>query len=69
MQIELGSWAKKDVRKLAADVGMERFYRLVFSPTSSDVHGSASSSRIFFTASSRCIASTDFRPSWSLRHT
>ena len=37
MQIELGSWAKKGARKLAADVGMERFYRLVSSPTSGDV--------------------------------
>ncbi len=34
--IELGHWTKKDARKLAEDAGMEQFYRLVFSPTSSD---------------------------------
>lgn len=39
MNIELGHWTKKDTRKLATDAGMERFYRLIFSPTSSDVHG------------------------------
>lgn len=37
--IELGHWNKKDTRKLAKEAGMERFYRLVYSPTSSDVHG------------------------------
>lgn len=39
IDIELGSWSKKDTRKLATSVGMERFYRLVYSPTSSDLHG------------------------------
>lgn len=39
LHIELGSWAKKDARKLASAAGMERFYRLVFTPSSSDVHG------------------------------
>lgn len=39
MHIELGSWTKKDARKLAIAAGMERFHRLVFAPSSSDVHG------------------------------
>ncbi|HOI55945.1 MAG TPA: DUF5677 domain-containing protein [Phycisphaerae bacterium] len=37
--IELGSWSKMDTRKLAQKAGFERLYRLVFNPTSSDVHG------------------------------
>ena len=40
MQIELGHWSKQDTRKLASKAGMERLYRLVYSPTSSDLHGS-----------------------------
>ena len=40
IQIELGNWAKQDARKLAAQAGLERLYRLVYSPGSSDVHGS-----------------------------
>ncbi len=40
MDIELGHWNKKDTRKLAQDAGMEKYYRLVFTPTSSDLHGS-----------------------------
>lgn len=40
IDIELGHWNSKDARKLAADVGLEKLYRLVFSPASSDVHGS-----------------------------
>lgn len=39
LQIELGHWAKQDARKLAQTVGLEKYYRLVFSPTSADVHG------------------------------
>lgn len=39
IQIESGSWAKKDTRRLALEVGLENYYRLVFSPTSADVHG------------------------------
>ncbi len=39
LNIELGHWTKKDTRRLAEEAGMEQFYRLVFSPTSSDVHG------------------------------
>lgn len=39
LQIELGNWAKKDMRKLAQETGLQRLYRLVFSPTSADVHG------------------------------
>lgn len=40
MDIELGHWAKKDARKLAQMAGMEKYYRLVYTPMSSDVHGS-----------------------------
>lgn len=40
VDIELGHWLKKDARKMASDAGMERLYRLVFNPASSDVHGS-----------------------------
>jgi len=40
LNVELGSWSKKDTRKLAQRAGLERLYRLVFSPTSADVHGS-----------------------------
>lgn len=40
IQIELGNWAKQDVRKLASKVGLDRLYRLVYTPGSSDVHGS-----------------------------
>lgn len=39
LQIELGHWAKKDIRRLAQETGLDRWYRLVFSPTSADVHG------------------------------
>ena len=39
LSIELGNWSKKDSRKLAAEAGLERFYRLIYSPTSSDLHG------------------------------
>ena len=39
LTVELGNWTKKDTRKLAISCGMERIYRLVFSPTSSDLHG------------------------------
>jgi hypothetical protein len=40
MDIELGHWTKKDTRKLAQAAGMEKYYRLVYTPTSSDLHGS-----------------------------
>ena len=39
LPIELGNWSKKDSHKLATEAGMERFYRLIFTPTSGDVHG------------------------------
>lgn len=39
LSIELGHWSKKDTRKLAAEAGLGRFYRLVYSPASSDLHG------------------------------
>lgn len=40
IQIELGNWAKQDIRKLASKAGLDRLYRLVYTPGSSDVHGS-----------------------------
>lgn len=40
LDIELGHWSKKNSRLLAKDAGMERLYRLVYSPTSGDIHGS-----------------------------
>lgn len=39
LDIELKSWTKKDTRKLAIEADMEKIYRLVYSPTSSDIHG------------------------------
>lgn len=39
IQIDLGHWSKQDARRLAQSVGLEEYYRLVFSPTSADVHG------------------------------
>lgn len=39
INVELGNWTKKTTRDLAIDAGMEEFYRLVYDPTSSDVHG------------------------------
>jgi len=40
LDIQLGHWMKKDTRDLAREAGMEKVYRLVFTPTSSDLHGS-----------------------------
>jgi hypothetical protein len=40
VEIELGSWSKKDARKLAQEAGLEDLYRLVFTPASGDLHGS-----------------------------
>jgi hypothetical protein len=40
IEIELGHWTKKDARQLAKSVGMEEYYRLVYSPASNDLHGS-----------------------------
>ncbi|MBI4470941.1 MAG: hypothetical protein HY650_16625 [Acidobacteria bacterium] len=39
ISIELGHWSKKDTRKMALACGMERLYRLVYSPGSGDLHG------------------------------
>jgi hypothetical protein len=39
LQIELGSWSGKDMRKLASEAGLERLYRVIFTPSSGDVHG------------------------------
>jgi hypothetical protein len=39
MDIELGHWLKKDTRKLALEAGMEKYYKLIYTPTSSDLHG------------------------------
>lgn len=38
MDMELGGWTKKSVRDLSFKSGMERFYRLVFSPASEELH-------------------------------
>ena len=40
IQIELGSWSKQDSRKLAQKNGIGNLDRLIFTPGSSDVHGS-----------------------------
>jgi hypothetical protein len=40
VEIELGSWSKKDARRLAQEAGLEDLYRLVFTPASGDLHGS-----------------------------
>jgi len=40
LDIELGHWSGKDARWLAQKAGLEEFYRLVFTPASSDLHGS-----------------------------
>ncbi len=39
LDINLAGWSKKSARDMAIDAGVERIYRLVFSPTSSDIHG------------------------------
>lgn len=39
VDIDLGWWTKKSARELAISVGLEKFYRLIYDPTSADVHG------------------------------
>ncbi|GMU64583.1 MAG: hypothetical protein AMXMBFR36_08570 [Acidobacteriota bacterium] len=39
LHIELGNWSKLDARKLAKEAGLEEYYRLIFTPTSADIHG------------------------------
>lgn len=39
IDIELDNWTKDSARDLAIKAGMERFYRLVYDPASSDLHG------------------------------
>ena len=39
IDIELADWTKKSERELAIDAGLEEIYRLVFDPTSPDIHG------------------------------
>ena len=39
LNIELGNWTSKDTRKLAIEAGMEKYYRLVYSPSSAELHG------------------------------
>lgn len=39
IHIELGSWSKQDTRKLAQKAGLEHLYRLIYTPASSDLHG------------------------------
>jgi uncharacterized protein DUF5677 len=45
IDIEFTSWTKKKPRDLAYEVGLEKYYRLVYSPSSEDVHGSWTSIR------------------------
>lgn len=40
IEIELKGWTKRTSRKLAIDAGFEDYYKLVYDPASSDVHGS-----------------------------
>ena len=39
IDIELGDWTKKSARDLAIAAGLEELYRLVYDPSSSDIHG------------------------------
>lgn len=39
INIDLAFWTKKSARDMANDVGMMKFYRLIYDPTSSDIHG------------------------------
>jgi len=39
IDIELADWTDKSIRDLALDIKFEEIYRLVYDPTSSDVHG------------------------------
>lgn len=39
IDVELDNWTKKSVRDLAMETEMGRFYRLVYDPSSSDLHG------------------------------
>ncbi len=39
IDIELGNWTKKSARDLAIKAELEEFYRLIYDPASSDVHG------------------------------
>lgn len=39
INIELSDWTKKSGRELAIEAGLEEIYRLVFDPTSQDIHG------------------------------
>lgn len=45
IDIELGAWSKVDTRKMAFKIGFEDLYRLVYDPTSADVHGNWTSVR------------------------
>jgi hypothetical protein len=39
IDIELANWTKKNVRDLAFDAGLEKYYRLIYDPASPDIHG------------------------------
>jgi hypothetical protein len=39
VNIELDNWTKKSARDLALAAGFEKYYRLVYDPSSADVHG------------------------------
>jgi hypothetical protein len=45
IDINFGNWAKTDICKMSIEIGFEDLYRLIFDPTSSDVHGSWTSIR------------------------
>jgi hypothetical protein len=39
IDIELGNWTKKSARELAIEAELEELYRIIYDPTSSDLHG------------------------------
>jgi len=39
VNIELDNWTKKSVRDLAMQAGFEKYYRIVYDPSSADLHG------------------------------
>ncbi len=47
IDIELANWTTKSARDLAIKADLEEFYRLVYDPTSSDVHGTWTSIKNF----------------------
>jgi hypothetical protein len=39
VNIELNNWTKKSARDLAMQAGFEKYYRIVYDPSSADLHG------------------------------